>query len=115
MPRWWGGGRKPYNGRRNWKQYSEELVIRGAFFLDLDFAKQWDHVLGKIEWALTQGAILDISGLEYADLGTGCTGSKTDDAGTYPITKYGDPYAHRRHRSHLLNGAILMKRFIDSY
>ena len=38
----WG---KPYRDMRNWKEYNEELVIRGKFFFDLDFADQWDSEL----------------------------------------------------------------------
>ena len=37
MPRW----EKPYKDKRNWKEYNEELVIRGKFFFDLDFVSQW--------------------------------------------------------------------------
>jgi len=33
-------GGKLYKGRRNWKEYNEELTIKGTFFLGLDFASQ---------------------------------------------------------------------------
>ena len=36
MPRWG----KPYKDKRNWKEYKEELVIRGKMFFYLDFADQ---------------------------------------------------------------------------
>ncbi len=41
MPRWGNS----YKDKRNWKEYNEELVIRGTFLLDLNFAEQWDHEL----------------------------------------------------------------------
>ncbi len=41
MPRWG----KPYRDDRDWKEYNEELVIRGMFLFDLDFADQWDSEL----------------------------------------------------------------------
>ena len=41
MPRWG----KPYRDRRDWKEYNEELVIRGTFFFDLDFVESWDSEL----------------------------------------------------------------------
>ena len=42
----------------------------------------------------------DISGLEYAEIGTDGTGLKTNNAGSYRITKYGDP--DRKRRKHLI-------------
>ena len=36
MPRWG----KPYKDRRDWKEYNEELVIRGRMIFDLDFVDQ---------------------------------------------------------------------------
>ena len=143
----WG---KPYRDRRNWKEYNEELVIRGKFFLDLDFADQWDSELnamnkgkrgspylfpesfmqfmmiwhqyldyrgleGMARSLVNLGIIpyygdyttiwyrihekkpdLDISGMQYAELGTDGTGLKTNNAGSYRITKYGDPDARKR-------------------
>ena len=143
----WG---KPYRDRRNWKEYNEELVIRGKFFFDLDFVKQWDMELKRMNegkrgspylfpesfmrfmmlWKqymdyrglegvarslVDLGIIpqygdyttiwhrihdmmpeLDISGMQYAELATDGTGMKTDNAGAYRITKYGDPDACRR-------------------
>ncbi len=44
MARW---GRL-YRDRRDWKEYNEELVIRGTFFLDLDFVSQWNSELRKM-------------------------------------------------------------------
>ncbi|MEM4091992.1 MAG: IS5/IS1182 family transposase, partial [Conexivisphaerales archaeon] len=41
----WG---KPYKGRRDWKACNEELVIRGTFLFDLDFADQWDSELKRM-------------------------------------------------------------------
>ena len=38
MPRWGN----PHKDERNWVEYNEELVIRGTFFFDLDFAGKWD-------------------------------------------------------------------------
>jgi hypothetical protein len=34
----WGRKR---NDKRNWKEYNEELVVRGEFLLDLDWVKSW--------------------------------------------------------------------------
>jgi len=42
--------------------------------------------------------------LEYAEIGTDGTGMKTNNAGSYRITKYGDPDAKRR--KHLIIGQI---------
>ena len=39
MPRWG----KTYRDKRNWKEYNEELVIRGKFFFDFDFVDQWAY------------------------------------------------------------------------
>ena len=41
MPRWG----KHHNDERNWKQYNEELVIRGKMIFDLDFRYQWESEL----------------------------------------------------------------------
>ena len=41
----WG---KTYKDKRNWKEYNEELVIRGTFFFDFDFVDQWDSELEKM-------------------------------------------------------------------
>jgi hypothetical protein len=35
-------GRK-HNDKRNWKEYNEELVVRGEFLLDLDWIKSWTN------------------------------------------------------------------------
>ena len=37
--------RKEYVDRRNWPEYNEELVVRGTFYLNFDFAKNWDKEL----------------------------------------------------------------------
>lgn len=37
-------GRK-YKDKRDWKAYSEELVVRGEFLLELDWVKSWDKEL----------------------------------------------------------------------
>ena len=41
----WG---KPYRDQRNWKEYNEEMVIRGTFFFDLDFVGKWDMELKRM-------------------------------------------------------------------
>lgn len=41
----WG---KPYKDRRNWKEYNEELVIRGRMIFDLDFVHQWNEELKRM-------------------------------------------------------------------
>lgn len=38
----WG---EPYEDKRNWPAYNEELVVRGEFLLDLDWVKQWNSEL----------------------------------------------------------------------
>ena len=147
----WG---KTYKDKRNWKEYNEELVIRGTFFFDFDFVDQWDSELEKMNlgkrgspflfpesfmqfmmiWhqyldyrglegmarsLVNRGIIpeygdyttiwhrihnkipdIDISGIQYAELGTDGTGMKTNNAGSYRIMKYGDP--DTRQRKHLV-------------
>ncbi|EQD76499.1 transposase IS4 family protein, partial [mine drainage metagenome] len=150
MPRWG----KPYKDKRNWKEYNEELVIRGKFLFDLDFVDQWDSELSRmnkgkrgspyrfpvsfmqlmmiwhqhLDYRALEGIArslvdlglipkygdyttiwyrihdkmpeLDISGMQYAELGTDGTGLKTNNAGSYRIMKYGDP--DTRKRKHLV-------------
>lgn len=38
----WG---KKYKDNRNWPEYNEQLVVRGKFFLDLDFVDNWEKEL----------------------------------------------------------------------
>ena len=38
----WG---KEFKDRRDWRQYNEELVIRGEFYLDLGFVENWGDEL----------------------------------------------------------------------
>lgn len=38
----WG---KKYKDKRDWKSYSEELVVRGEFLLELNWVKNWDKEL----------------------------------------------------------------------
>lgn len=33
---------------RNWKEYNEELVRRGTFYLDLDWVKNWKRELAEM-------------------------------------------------------------------
>lgn len=163
MPRWG----KPYKDERNWVEYNEELVIRGTFFFDLDFAKQWDLELEKmnkgkrgspfvfpesfmqfmmmwhqyLDYRGLEGMArslkdlgiipeygdyttiwhrihdltpdLDIAGLEYARLGTDGTGMKTNNAGSYRITKYGDPDARKRkHLVVIITADVKTKKII---
>ncbi|EQD75485.1 transposase ISC1058 [mine drainage metagenome] len=129
-----------------------EIVIRGTFFFYLDFARQWDIELKRMntgrrgspylfpgsfmkfmmirhqymDYRALEGMArslsniglipqygdyatiwhriddmkpsLDISGLQYAELGTDGIGLKTNNAGSYLITKYGDPDARKRKR-----------------
>jgi hypothetical protein len=42
MAKRWG---KKFVDKRDWKEYNEELVVRGEFYLDLDWAKSWDKEL----------------------------------------------------------------------
>ena len=163
MPRWG----KPYKDRRNWVEYNEQLVIRGRFFFDLDFVKQWDSELremnsGKrgspyrypesfmqfmllwkqhMDYRALEGMArslvdlgiipqygdyttvwyrihdlkpdLDISGLEYAEVGTDGTGMKTNNAGAYRIMKYGDPDARRKkHLVVIITADVKTKKII---
>jgi len=39
--RW--GKKRHYS--RNWREYNEELVIRGTFYLDFEWAKSWKNEL----------------------------------------------------------------------
>ena len=160
----WG---KPFRDRRNWKEYNEELVIRGTFILDQDFVNAWDSELKKMNMGkrgspyifpesfmkfmmlwhqyldyrglegmarslVNMGIIprygdyttiwhrihdvkpdMDISGLEYADLGTDGTGMKTNNAGSYRIMKYGDPDAKRRkHLVVIITADVRTKKII---
>ncbi len=41
----WG---KKFEDKRNWKEYNEELVRRGELYLSLDFLKDWDNELDKM-------------------------------------------------------------------
>ena len=41
----WG---KKFIDRRNWREYNEQLVIRGEFYLDLSFRDEWFMELGKM-------------------------------------------------------------------
>lgn len=41
----WGN---PFEDKRNWKIYHEELIIRGEFYFDFDFLDNWDRELEKI-------------------------------------------------------------------
>ena len=163
MPRWG----KPYKDRRNWKEYNEELVIRGKFFFDLDFARQWDSELRRMNqgkrgspylfpesfmrfmmiwkqfldyralegmarslvnlgiipkygdyttiWHRVHDMIpeLDISGMQYAELGTDGTGLKTNNAGSYRTIKYGDPDAkQRKHLVIIITADVRTKKII---
>lgn len=38
----WG---KPYEDRRQWPRYNEDLVVRGEFLLDLEWVHSWDEEL----------------------------------------------------------------------
>ncbi len=31
--------------KRNWKEYNEQLVVRGMFYLELEFVKNWNKEL----------------------------------------------------------------------
>lgn len=73
----WG---KPYRDMRNWPEYNEQLVVRGEFYLDLGFSKNWDSDLRKmnrskrggqfefpdslIKWLVIWKQLVDYRGLE---------------------------------------------------
>ena len=72
-------GRK-FIDKRNWKQYNEQLVIRGEFYLDLSFRGEWSKELERLnsskkggqykfpvslmKWLVIWKQILDYRGLE---------------------------------------------------
>jgi hypothetical protein len=41
----WG---KKYEDKRNWKQYNEEMVLRGCFLLDVSWVKSWYEELSEM-------------------------------------------------------------------
>ena len=163
MPRWG----KPYKDRRDWKEYNEELVIRGKMIFDLDFRDQWESELKTMNMGkrgspymfpesfmmfmmiwhqyldyrglegmarslvdlgiipyygdyttvwhriLDMKPVLNISGMKYAEIRTDGTGMKTNNAGSYRITKYGDPDAKRRkHLVVIITADVKTKRII---
>ena len=56
---------------------------------------------------------LDISGMEYAEIGTDGTGMKTNNAGSYRTAKYGDPDAgKRKHLVVIVTADVRTKRII---
>ena len=56
---------------------------------------------------------MEISGLEYAAIGTDGTGLKTNNAGSYRITKYGDPDAKRKkHLVVIITADVRTKKII---
>ncbi|MEM4058731.1 MAG: IS5/IS1182 family transposase, partial [Thermoplasmata archaeon] len=73
----WG---KHHNKKRNWSKYNNQLVIRGKFYLDLEFSEHWDDELremnkGKrgaqfkfpdsfIKWMAVWHQLVDYRGLE---------------------------------------------------
>ena len=81
-----------------WKQYMDyrclEEVARSLVCLGIipqygDYTTIWYRIHDMMP-------ALDISGMQYAELATDGTEMKTDNAGAYSITKYGDPDACRR-------------------
>ena len=161
----WG---KPYKDKRNWKEYNEELVIRGTFMFDLDFMEQWNDELNRMNqgkrgspyrfpesfmkfmmiwkqyldyrglegmarsmkgkgliseygdyttiWIRIhdQRSDLDMAGLACADIGTDGTGMKTNNAGSYRITKYGDPDSgKRKHLVVIITADVRTRKIID--
>ena len=73
----WG---KEFKDRRDWRQYNEELVIRGEFYLDLGFVENWGDELEAMnrnkrggqfkfpssimKWFIVWKQLLDYRGLE---------------------------------------------------
>ena len=73
----WG---KPYKDQRNWPEYNEQLVVRGEFYPDLGFSKNWNSDLRKmngsrrggqfefpdslIKWLVIWKQLVDYRGLE---------------------------------------------------
>lgn len=143
----WGKG---FKDKRDWREYNEQLVVRGKFYFDLNLTDKWDTELkemnrGKrgspflfpnsfmtfmmlwhqyLDYRALEGMgrvlaergiipaygdystiwnrihdskqVLDITGLEYAEIASDGTGLKTNNAGEYRITKYGDKDAKRK-------------------
>mgnify|MGYP003394176647 CR=1 FL=1 len=46
--KWKSSTGRPYEDKRDWPEYNEELVVRGEFFLDLDWVDSWDDELEKM-------------------------------------------------------------------
>ena len=44
----WG---KHHTDRRNRKEYNEQLVVRGEFYLDSDFVNQWNSEMNEMNSA----------------------------------------------------------------
>ena len=40
--------RKKYVDNRNWPEYNEQLVVRGKFYLDFSFVRNWDKELERM-------------------------------------------------------------------
>ena len=73
----WG---KKFKDDRDWSKYNEELVIRGEFYLDLDFVENWGDELeamnrnkrggqykfprSLMKWFMVWKQLLDYRGLE---------------------------------------------------
>ena len=58
--------------------------------------------------------VLNISGMKYAEIGTDGTGMKSNNAGSYMITKYGDPDAKRRkHLVVIITADVRTKRIME--
>lgn len=51
----WG---KEFNDKRDWKEYNEQLVVRGEFYLDLDFRNGWNDELVNVNMSKRGGQFL---------------------------------------------------------
>ncbi len=45
IKRWKSSTGRPYTDNRNWSKYTEELIVRGEFLLDMNLVKNWDKEL----------------------------------------------------------------------
>ena len=98
-----------------WKQYLDYRGLEGMArsLVDIgiipyygDYTTVWHRIHD-------MKPVLNISGLQSMSIGTDGTGMKTNNAGSYRITKYGDPDAMRRkHLVVIITADVRTKRII---
>jgi hypothetical protein len=64
-PLWIGSKKGEYEDKRNWKEYNEELVMRGYFYFNPEFLNKWNEEIKQMkdklrgEWILGAISILE--------------------------------------------------------